>query len=53
MFFSTGVDGKKVLSLARKYIIYHDYQCAPALWEGFNILEREMTAYATYCKSLG
>ena len=27
MFFCTGVDRKNVLSLARKYIIYHDYQC--------------------------
>ena len=31
MFFSTGVDRKDVLSLAREYIIYHDYQCATAL----------------------
>ena len=30
MFFCTGVDRKNVL-LAREYIIYHDYQCAPAL----------------------
>ena len=40
MFFSTGVDRKNVLSLARKYFIYHDYQCTPALWEGFNECEK-------------
>ena len=27
LFFCTGVDRKNVLSLARKYFIYHDYQC--------------------------
>ena len=31
MVFCTGVDRKNVLSLARKYILYHDYQCTPAL----------------------
>ena len=41
MFFCTGVDRKNVLGLARKYITYHDYQCTPALWEGFNVLVRE------------
>ena len=44
MFFCTGVDRQNVLILACKYIIYHDYQCTPALGEGFNILVREMTA---------
>ena len=36
MVFCTGVDRENVLSLARKYILYYDYQCTPALWEGFN-----------------
>ena len=43
MFFCTAVDRKNVL-LARVYILYHDYQSTPALWEGFNIWVREMTA---------
>ena len=31
MVFCTGVDRENVLSLARKYILYYDYQCTPAL----------------------
>ena len=36
MFFCTGVDrfGSQI------YIIYHDYQCIPARWEGFNECEK-------------